>query len=80
MADYGNGILGCEGVDVRVDFLDVEEDAGERGGEVEGCVGGVVGLVDEGVGVGGGGEGWGEEGFGVEVGGCHGSLGWWVVG
>ena len=63
------GGFGAEGVDVGVDFLDVEQDAGERGGEVEGRVGGVVGRCDEGIGEGDGGEGRVEEGFVVDVGG-----------
>lgn len=49
-------------------FLEVEEDAGEWGGEVEGGVGYVVGCCDEGVCEGGWGEVWGEESFVVDVG------------
>jgi len=60
---------GGEGVDVGVDFLDVEEHTGEGGGEVEGGIGRVVGAEDEGVGEGGGGEGGGEEELVVDVGG-----------
>lgn len=51
-----------------VDFLEVEEDAGEGGGEVERGVGGVVGAGYEGGGEGVGGEGGGEEGLVVYVG------------
>lgn len=61
-------------MDVGVDLLEVKEDAGERGGEVEGGVGGVVGCRDEGVGEGLGGEGRGEEGFVVDVGGVGGGV------
>lgn len=56
-------------MDVGVYFLQVEEDAGERGGEVERGVGYIVGCCDESVCEGGGGEGGGEEGFVVDVGG-----------
>ena len=56
-------------------FLSVEEHAREGRGEIEGCVGGVVGCEDEGVGELGGGEVGGEEGLIVDVGGvffsCH---------
>lgn len=68
-----------EGVDVGVDFLEVEEDAGEGGGEVERGVGGVVGAGYEGGGEGVGGEGGGEEGLVVYVGdfcGGHGGDNW----
>lgn len=67
MSDYGQGILSCERVDVGVDFLDVEEDAREGRGKVEGCVGRVVGLEDEGVGVGRWRKIWGQEGLCIEV-------------
>ena len=59
-------------MDVGVDFLDVEEDTGERGGEVEGRVCRVVGCENEGVGEGGGGEGGIEEELVVDVGGVGG--------
>ena len=68
MLDEGQRVRGREGVEVGVDFLGVEEEAGERGGEVEGWgVRGEVGAEDEAVGVGRGGEGWGCEGRVVDV-------------
>ena len=82
VGEQGERGLRAEGVDVGVNFLDVEEDAREWGGEIEGCVGGIVGRGDEGVGEGGGGEGWVEEGFVVDVGGLRvghgGGMGWGV--
>lgn len=72
MLDERQRVRGREGVEVGVDFLGVEEDAGERGGEVEGWgVGGEVGAEDEAVGVDGGGEGWGCEGRVVDVAACR---------
>jgi len=44
------GRFGGESVDVSVDFLDVEKDAGEGGGEVERSVRRVVGGCHEGIG------------------------------
>lgn len=55
-------------MNVGIDFLEVEEDAGEGGGKGEGCVGCIVGGLDEVVGKGVGGEGGREEGFVVDVG------------
>ena len=63
------GGFGGEGVDVGVDFLDVEEDARQRGGEVERGVGRIVRRRHERVGEGDGREGRIQEGFVVDVGG-----------
>lgn len=52
-----------------VDFLDVEENAGERSGEVEGGVICIVGREDKSVCEGGGGEVWSDKGLVVDVGG-----------
>lgn len=69
MVDERERILCRERVYASVDFLNVEEDARERGREVERGVGSVVRLGDEGVGVGLGGEGGGGYGGVVDVGG-----------
>ena len=70
-------MAGRQAVDVGVDFLGVEERAGQGRGEVDGSGGvgggGGRGAVQEGVGVGGGGEGWGEQGGEIEV---RGEAGW----
>lgn len=57
-----------ERIDVGVDFLGVEEDTGERSGEVEWGVCLVVRAPDKSVGKSGGRECRGEEGFVVDVG------------
>lgn len=50
MGKEGEGGFGGEGVDMSVNFLDVEKDTGEGGGEVEQGVGRVVGSCYERIG------------------------------
>jgi hypothetical protein len=54
---------------MRIDFLNIKEDSRQRRGEVEGCVGGVIGAEDEGVCEIGRGEVWVEKELIVNVGG-----------
>ena len=67
VGEEGQGGAGGQHIDVRVDLLNVEEDAREGGREVEGGVAGVVGGEHERIGEGGGREAGVEEGLVVDV-------------